>query len=103
MAYDLNMAAKNIVANLRELAELTSDEKGAQRVAWTPVWQKARSWFAEKARAYGAEITVDAAGNTWAKIAGKNPEAIAIGSHLDCVRRLLRCYCRIGNTAVLGA
>ena len=85
MAYDLNMAAKTIVANLRELAALTSDEKGAQRVAWTPVWQQARSWFAEKARAYGAEITVDAAGNTWARIAGKNPEAIVMGSHLDCV------------------
>lgn len=85
MNYDLNSAAKNIVANLRELAALTSDERGAQRVAWTPVWQKARTWFAEKARAYGAEVTVDAAGNTWAKIAGKNPDAVAMGSHLDCV------------------
>ncbi|MEI6287439.1 MAG: hydantoinase/carbamoylase family amidase [Bacillota bacterium] len=85
MNYDLNLAAKTIVANLRELAELTSNDKGAQRVAWTPVWQKARSWFAEKSRAYGAEVTVDAAGNTWAKIAGKSSEAVVIGSHLDCV------------------
>ncbi|CUH94873.1 hypothetical protein P22_0939 [Propionispora sp. 2/2-37] len=77
--------AKRVIADLRELAAMTSDENGAQRVAWTPVWQKARDWFAAKAKEAGAEVTVDVAGNTWAKIPGNGPEAVAIGSHLDCV------------------
>lgn len=85
MEYDLKAGAKRVVANLRELASMTSDENGAQRIAWTPTWQKARDWFAEKMTAEGAEITVDKAGNSWAKITGKSEEAILIGSHLDCV------------------
>ncbi len=35
---------------LKELRALTADEDGAQRVAWTPMWLKARSWFQEKLR-----------------------------------------------------
>jgi hydantoinase/carbamoylase family amidase len=85
MEWELADGAKRVVADLKELAELTSDENGAQRVAWTPNWQKARDWFAKKAIEAGAELTVDAAGNTWTKIAGRNPEAILIGSHLDSV------------------
>ncbi len=82
---DLVDGAKRVVADLRELATLTSDELGAQRVAWTPTWQKARDWFAAKAREAGAEVSIDIAGNSWAKIAGTGPEAVVMGSHLDCV------------------
>lgn len=82
---ELAAGAKRIVADLRELAALTSDEKGAQRVAWTPLWQKARDWFAASMTAAGAEVSVDKAGNSWAKIAGESEESIVIGSHLDCV------------------
>jgi hydantoinase/carbamoylase family amidase len=85
MNYNLVDAAKRVVSDLRELAELTSNENGAQRVAWTPTWQKARDWFKSKAIEAGAEVTVDAAGNTWAKIEGASNEAVLIGSHLDCV------------------
>lgn len=77
--------AKNIVADLKELAALTSDDKGAQRVAWTPIYQKAADWFKEKMQAAGAQVWVDAAGNSWAKFAGASEEAIVIGSHLDSV------------------
>ena len=77
--------AKNIVADLKELAALTSDAKGAQRVAWTPIYQKAAAWFKEKMQAAGAQVWVDAAGNSWAKFAGVSEEAIVIGSHLDSV------------------
>lgn len=85
MNYSLYDGAKRVVADLRELAILTSDHNGAQRVAWTPTWQKARDWFAAKVREAGAEISVDAAGNSWAKIAGTGAGAVALGSHLDCV------------------
>ena len=39
---------KRTVAELKELRALTGDENGAQRVAWTQTWLKAREWFAEK-------------------------------------------------------
>lgn len=77
--------AKKIIADLKELAALTSDAKGAQRVAWTPVWQKAVAWFKQKMLAAGAEVWLDTAGNVWAKFAGENADAIVIGSHIDSV------------------
>jgi len=82
---NFNESAKRVVQDLKELAELTADCNGAQRVAWTPTWQKARDWFKEKAEAIGAQVIRDAAGNQWAKIEGQSKEAIAIGSHLDSV------------------
>jgi hydantoinase/carbamoylase family amidase len=85
MSDNLVDGAKRVVADLKELAAMTSDEHGAQRVAWTPLWQKARNWFADKAKEAGAEVTVDAAGNSWAKISGISSEAVALGSHLDSV------------------
>lgn len=77
--------AKNIVADLKELAALTSDIDGAQRIAWTPTFKKATEWFAQKMHAAGAEVWTDAAGNSWAKFAGESEECIVIGSHLDSV------------------
>ena len=37
--------AGRVLANLGELRALTADEQGAQRVAWSPTWLKARAWF----------------------------------------------------------
>ena len=85
MSYDLNEGAKRVVNDLKELAKLTSDEKGAQRVAWTPIWQKANDWFTKKVESFGASVTIDKAGNIWAKIEGDSEESIVIGSHLDSV------------------
>ena len=42
--------AARAVAGLREIARLTGDEDGAQRVAWTDTWITARDWLAERAR-----------------------------------------------------
>lgn len=78
-------SAKDVIADLRELASLTSDKDGAHRVAWTPVWDKAQEWFKAKMKAEGAEIIVDSANSVWAKIEGETDEAVVIGSHLDCV------------------
>ena len=38
------------IALLKELRELTANADGAQRVAWTDTWLKARSWFESKLR-----------------------------------------------------
>ena len=40
--------SQRVIADLEELATLTSDERGAQRVAWGPTWRKTREWFTTK-------------------------------------------------------
>lgn len=83
--YNLHEGARRVVSDLRELARLTSNERGAQRVAWSPTWRQAREWFTQKASETGAKVEKDAAGNLWACIPGESPDTLVIGSHLDCV------------------
>ena len=78
--------AKRVIADLQELRILTSDARGAQRVAWGPVWRKARGWFTGKVqRELGLEVTRDGAGNLWATLPGQSKRSIVVGSHLDSV------------------
>ncbi|HEV2618452.1 MAG TPA: Zn-dependent hydrolase, partial [Acidobacteriaceae bacterium] len=74
-----------VIDNLRELAELTSDANGAQRVAFTATWQRARDWFAAKLRGLPVTRTRDAAGNAWVTLPGVSPRCLVLGSHLDSV------------------
>jgi hydantoinase/carbamoylase family amidase len=76
---------KRTVAELKELRELTGDENGAQRVAFTPTWAKARAWLRRKLEELSAEIHVDAAGNLWATLRGESEKALLIGGHIDSV------------------
>ncbi|MCD8785516.1 hydantoinase/carbamoylase family amidase [Staphylococcus gallinarum] len=85
MNFDLNKNSQRIIADLQELATLTSDENGAQRVAWTPIWEEARNWFLEKIKPHTTDIFKDSAGNMWFKLQGKSDKSIIIGSHLDSV------------------
>ncbi len=73
------------VAELKELRELTGDENGAQRVAWTETWEQAREWLRGKVADTGAEETVDAAGNQWFTLRGGSERALLIGGHIDSV------------------
>ncbi len=73
------------VAELRELQELTGDENGAQRVAWTDTWQRAREWLGGKLDGTRAEEKVDAAGNQWFTLPGDSELALLIGGHIDSV------------------
>ena len=73
------------VDELRELRELTGNEDGAQRVAWTETWAKARDWLRGKLDGVGAEEKVDAAGNQWFTLAGESERALLIGGHIDSV------------------
>jgi N-carbamoyl-L-amino-acid hydrolase len=73
------------VAELRELQELTGDENGAQRVAWTDTWKRAREWLRGKVGETGAEETIDAAGNQWFTLRGESEPAVLIGGHIDSV------------------
>jgi N-carbamoyl-L-amino-acid hydrolase len=76
---------KRTVAELRELQELTADENGAQRVAWTETWEQARSWLRDKLAATGARETIDPAGNQWFTLGAKTKPAVLIGGHIDSV------------------
>src|SRR5262245_46162315 len=71
--------------SLRELRRLTSDEHGAQRLAFTPLWAKARSWLEDKARELDAEIERDEAGNLWMTLRGESEKALLVGGHIDSV------------------
>src|SRR4051812_16456337 len=73
------------VAELRELHELTGDESGAQRVAWTDTWERAREWLRVKVERTGAEEEVDAAGSQWFTLRGASERALVIGGHIDSV------------------
>jgi N-carbamoyl-L-amino-acid hydrolase len=79
------MGAQNVVADLRELATLTSTPDGAQRLAWGPVWRDARQWFNGKLATLGITPEIDAAGNSWATLKGASDRTVIIGSHLDSV------------------
>jgi N-carbamoyl-L-amino-acid hydrolase len=76
---------RRTVADLRELQELTGDEDGAQRVAWTDSWQRAREWLSDKLEGTGAVESFDAAGNQWFTLPGDAERALLIGGHIDSV------------------
>ena len=73
------------VAELRELQELTGDENGAQRVAWTETWERARQFLREKVIPTGAEEEIDEAGNQWFTLPGASERALLLGGHIDSV------------------
>ncbi|MCS7006093.1 MAG: Zn-dependent hydrolase [Thermoleophilia bacterium] len=73
------------VGELKELHALTADERGAQRVAWTETWERARAWLRDKIAPTGAEHEVDAAGNQWFTLRGASERAVLIGGHMDSV------------------
>jgi N-carbamoyl-L-amino-acid hydrolase len=77
---------QRVLADLRELRELTGTAAGAQRLAWTPGWARAREWLRERLRPLPVTVEVDQAGNLWATLAGASDgRAVVIGSHLDSV------------------
>ncbi len=73
------------VAELKELRELTGDENGEQRVAWTETWERGRTWLREKVAATGAAEEIDEAGNQWFTLPGATERALLIGGHMDSV------------------
>jgi N-carbamoyl-L-amino-acid hydrolase len=74
-----------VVSQLRELQELTGDENGAQRVAWTDTWNTARTWLDGLLEGLPLERERDAAGNDWWTLRGESERAVLIGGHIDSV------------------
>src|SRR5438093_12201904 len=79
------LSPKRTVAELGELRNLNADENGAQRVAFTPTWVKARAWLRKKLETLPAEVHTDAAGNLWTTLTGESERALLIGGHIDSV------------------
>ena len=58
---------------------------GAQRVAWTPTWERARALFTQRAIGSGFTPERDRAGNIWVELPGESDSLVVLGSHLDSV------------------
>lgn len=76
---------KRTVSELKELRALTGDENGAQRVAFTETWLKARAWLLAKTADLPVETHLDAAANLWITLPGESDTALLIGGHIDSV------------------
>ena len=81
----MGLDPKRTVAELKELRELTGDDDGAQRVAWTETWERAREWLRGLVASTGAEESIDAAGNQWFTLPGESERAVLVGGHIDSV------------------
>ncbi len=81
----MSLDPSRTVAELKELRELTGDDEGAQRLAWTETWETARGWLPAKLAETGAVEEVDEAGNQWFTLRGASDKALLIGGHIDSV------------------
>jgi len=81
----MSLDPSRTVAELKELRELTGDDEGAQRLAWTETWETARGWLRAKLAETGAVEEVDEAGNQWFTLRGASDKALLIGGHIDSV------------------
>ncbi len=81
----MTLDPKRTVAELKELRALTADENGAQRVAFTDTWAKAREFFKSKLEGLPVSTDQDEAGNLWVTLRGSSERELWIGGHLDSV------------------
>jgi allantoate deiminase len=81
----LGVGARRVIADLREIAALTSTPQGAQRLAWGPVWARARRWLQDQVGQLGLVVESDAAGNNWVTLPGASDRTVIVGGHLDSV------------------
>jgi hydantoinase/carbamoylase family amidase len=73
------------IAELKHLRELTGTSDGAQRVAFTDTWAKARGFLRETLKSLPVEVHQDPAGNLWATLRGQSSKELLIGGHIDSV------------------
>lgn len=86
---DAGLTAGGVLAGrlLETLAQATTDAPGITRVAYGPGERFAHALMREEAEKLGAVARVDAAGNLYLTLRGRDPNlpAIVTGSHLDSV------------------
>ena len=81
----MSLDSRRAISDLQELRSLTADDHGAQRLAWSPTWLKARTWFQTQLQSLPVEHHYDAAGNSWTTLPGNSDRTLILGSHLDSV------------------
>jgi ureidoglycolate amidohydrolase len=75
-------------SEIEALASFSDAEPTAvTRIVFTPQDMKARAWIRERCEEAGLEVRCDAIGNTFARWAGSDPSAKAVGtgSHIDAI------------------
>lgn len=81
----MSLNPQRTLDELKELRQLTGNEDGAQRVAFTDTWAKAREWYKSKLAELPVTVETDEAGNLWATLPGESDTVMIIGGHLDSV------------------
>jgi N-carbamoyl-L-amino-acid hydrolase len=84
----INVDPERIAAELRQLATYSDAPAPAvTRVVFTPTDLQARAYVKDIASAAGLQLREDAVGNTFARWAGEEPDAPAVGtgSHIDAI------------------
>ena len=76
---------KRTVAELKELRKLTGDENGAQRVAFTETWAKARAWLQRNSESFCPWYSDRRNRESLERRCAVNPSALLIGGHMDSV------------------
>jgi N-carbamoyl-L-amino-acid hydrolase len=76
---------RRTIDELKELRALTGNADGAQRVAFTDTWVKARAFLKAKLAELPVAVKVDPAGNLWATLKGRSSRTLIIGGHFDSV------------------
>jgi len=72
--------------NWEELSRIGQDPRGGiSRPSFSLADLEARKWLKEKIEAAGLTYRQDSAGNIFGRLAGKTPQVVMAGSHLDTV------------------
>jgi len=84
----LEVDRDRLLSEIEGLASISDAEAPAvSRVVFTPTDLKARAWLRARCKEAGLGLRQDAIGNTFARWAGSDPEAPAVGtgSHIDAI------------------
>lgn len=98
----VEVSGDRVLEELDELAALTGDDRGAQRLVWSEPWYRARQWLREKLDELPVDVEEDQAGNLWATLKGASEKEVIVGSHLDSVPDGGRLDGALGVVAGLG-
>ena len=81
----INVNPDRIDADLKRLAEFTDPNLPYTRRAFSPYYEEARRWLAERFRDAGLDTRVDPAGNLIGRLGEGGGPVLMLGSHIDTV------------------
>jgi len=83
---ELKINFERLWQELEELSRIGQDPRGGiSRPSFSLADLEARKWLREKIEAAGLTYRQDSAGNIFGRLAGKTPQVVMSGSHLDTV------------------